>query len=166
MEHADPAQAGLTRAARVTPGSDKESGVPRRSPGAWTLAPTHTITVAQAAEALGVSERTVWRYLKSGRLAGETVGEPGAQRTLIPREAVDALTGARAARTPRPCAPSATAWWPSWPPPARSATRSRAGSPCCSGRCGAAAPGPRRARADPRDGRPRPRRGPRTYSLR
>ncbi len=60
-----------------------------------THAPTHTITVAQAAEALGVSERTVWRYLKSGRLAGETVGEPGAQRTLIPREAVDALAGAR-----------------------------------------------------------------------
>ena len=60
-----------------------------------TSAPTHTITVAQAAEALGVSERTVWRYLKSGRLEGETVGEPGAQRTLIPREAVDALTSAR-----------------------------------------------------------------------
>ena len=61
-----------------------------------TSAPTHTITVAQAAEALGVSERTVWRYLKSGRLEGETVGEPGAQRTLIAREAVDSLTGARA----------------------------------------------------------------------
>ena len=37
-----------------------------------TIAPTHTITVAQAAEALGVSERTVWRYLKSGRLPGQT----------------------------------------------------------------------------------------------
>ena len=60
-----------------------------------TSAPTHTITVAQAAEALGVSERTVWRYLKSGRLEGETVGDPGAQRTLIPRAAVDALTSAR-----------------------------------------------------------------------
>ncbi len=58
-------------------------------------APTHTITVAQAAEALGVSERTVWRYLKSGRLPGETVGEPGAQRTLIPQDAVDALTRTR-----------------------------------------------------------------------
>ena len=58
--------------------------------------PTHTITVAQAAEALGVSERTVWRYLKSGRLPGETVGEPGSQRTLIPAEAVDALRGSRA----------------------------------------------------------------------
>lgn len=58
-------------------------------------APTHTITVAQAAEALGVSERTVWRYLKSGRLPGETVGEPGAQRTLIPQDAVDALTRSR-----------------------------------------------------------------------
>ena len=53
--------------------------------------PTHTITVAQAAEALGVSERTVWRYLKSGRLVGETHGEPGSQRTLIPCDAVDAL---------------------------------------------------------------------------
>ena len=61
-----------------------------------TIAPTHTITVAQAAEALEVSERTVWRYLKSGRLPGETVGEPGSQRTLIPTEAVDALRGRRA----------------------------------------------------------------------
>ena len=61
-----------------------------------TIAPTHTITVAQAAEALEVSERTVWRYLKSGRLPGETVGEPGSQRTLIPSEAVDALRGNRA----------------------------------------------------------------------
>jgi excisionase family DNA binding protein len=60
-----------------------------------TTAPTHTITVAQAAEALGVSERTVWRYLKSGRLPGETIGEPGQQRTLIPTDAVDALTGTR-----------------------------------------------------------------------
>ncbi|MDP9318180.1 MAG: helix-turn-helix domain-containing protein, partial [Actinomycetota bacterium] len=47
-----------------------------------TIASTHTITVAQAAETLAVSERTVWRYLKSGRLPGETVGEPGSQRTL------------------------------------------------------------------------------------
>ena len=54
--------------------------------GMETSAPTHTITVAEAAEALGVSERTVWRYLKSGRLPGETVGEPGSQRTLIPRD--------------------------------------------------------------------------------
>ncbi|MGE0347072.1 MAG: helix-turn-helix domain-containing protein [Candidatus Nanopelagicales bacterium] len=60
-----------------------------------TSAPTHTITVAQAAETLGVSERTVWRYLKSGRLPGETVGEPGSQRTLIPADAVDALQGSR-----------------------------------------------------------------------
>ena len=60
-----------------------------------TTAPTHTITVAQAAEALGVSERTVWRYLKSGRLPGETVCEPGAQRTLIPADAVAALQGDR-----------------------------------------------------------------------
>ncbi|WP_396909709.1 helix-turn-helix domain-containing protein [Mycolicibacterium sp.] len=56
---------------------------------------TTTVTVAQAAEALAVSERTVWRYLKSGRLTGETVGEPGAQRTLIRADAVDALTRAR-----------------------------------------------------------------------
>lgn len=60
-----------------------------------TTAPTHTITVAQAAEALAVSERTVWRYLKSGRLPGETVGAPGAQRTLIPADAVAALQGDR-----------------------------------------------------------------------
>lgn len=60
-----------------------------------TTAPTHTITVAEAAEALGVSERTVWRYLKSGRLPGETTGEPGSQRTLIPREAVASLTSTR-----------------------------------------------------------------------
>ena len=56
---------------------------------------THAITVAQAADALGVSERTVWRYLKSGRLAGETTGEPGSQRTLIPRAAVDTLMSKR-----------------------------------------------------------------------
>lgn len=60
-----------------------------------TTTPIHTITVAQAAEALEVSERTVWRYLKSGRLPGQTVGEPGSQRTLIPTEAVAALRGAR-----------------------------------------------------------------------
>jgi len=56
---------------------------------------THPLTVAQAAEALGVSERTVWRYLKSGRLAGTTVGAAGAQRTLIDPAAVDALRGRR-----------------------------------------------------------------------
>ena len=55
----------------------------------------HTITVAEAAEALGVSERTVWRYLKSGRLPGETLGEPGAQRTMIPRESVEAMQSSR-----------------------------------------------------------------------
>jgi hypothetical protein len=57
--------------------------------------PRDTLTVAQSAEALGVSERTVWRYLKSGRLAGETVGAPGAQRTLIAAAAVDALRAGR-----------------------------------------------------------------------
>jgi excisionase family DNA binding protein len=58
-------------------------------------APSDTLTVVQAAEALGVSERTVWRYLKSGRLPGETVGEPGSQRTLIPAPAVDDLRAGR-----------------------------------------------------------------------
>lgn len=58
-------------------------------------APSDTLTVAHAAQALGVSERTVWRYLKSGRLPGETVGEPGAQRTLIPASAVEALSSGR-----------------------------------------------------------------------
>ena len=85
--------------------------------------PTGTITVAQAAQALGVSERTVWRYLKSGRLPGETIGEPGTQRTLIPCEAVDALRGSRGGPTRRPCAPSATASRPSWRRRAPSATR-------------------------------------------
>jgi excisionase family DNA binding protein len=50
-----------------------------------------SITVAEAADTLAVSERTIWRYLKSGRLTGMTVGEPGAQRTLIARATVDAL---------------------------------------------------------------------------
>jgi excisionase family DNA binding protein len=59
-------------------------------------APSDTLTVAQAARALGVSERTVWRYIKSRRLAGETVGEPGAQRTLIEAAAVEALRAGRA----------------------------------------------------------------------
>jgi excisionase family DNA binding protein len=58
-------------------------------------APSDTLTVAHAAQALGVSERTVWRYLKSGRLPGETVGDPGAQRTLIPTSAVEALSSGR-----------------------------------------------------------------------
>lgn len=54
-----------------------------------------TLTVAQAAEALGVSERTVWRYLKAGRIDGETVGSPGSQRTLIPATAIEALRAER-----------------------------------------------------------------------
>lgn len=53
------------------------------------------MTVAQAADTLGVSERTVWRYLKSGRLPGVTVGPVGAQRTLIPADRVAALRAAR-----------------------------------------------------------------------
>jgi excisionase family DNA binding protein len=59
-------------------------------------APSDTLTVVQVAEALGVSERTVWRYLKSGRLPGETIGEPGFQRTLIPAAAVADLRAGRA----------------------------------------------------------------------
>jgi excisionase family DNA binding protein len=58
-------------------------------------APSDTLTVAQAAQALGVSERTIWRYLKSARLPGETIGEPGAQRTLIPAAAVEGLRADR-----------------------------------------------------------------------
>ncbi len=56
---------------------------------------THTLTVAQAAEALGVSERTVWRYLKAGRLDGITVGPVGGQRTLVAAAGIDALRTTR-----------------------------------------------------------------------
>jgi excisionase family DNA binding protein len=56
---------------------------------------SHTLTVAQAAETLNVSERTVWRYLKSGRLTGQTVGSVGSQRTLITQAAVAALRSQR-----------------------------------------------------------------------
>ena len=53
------------------------------------------MTVAEASEALGVSERTVWRYLSSGRLVGETVGPVGSQRTLIEVVAVQAIVSGR-----------------------------------------------------------------------
>ena len=53
------------------------------------------ITVSDAARTLGVSERTIWRYLRSGRLHGETVGPAGAQRTLIPADEVAAIASAR-----------------------------------------------------------------------
>ena len=53
------------------------------------------MTVAEASEALGVSERTVWRYLSSGRLVGETVGPVGSQRTLIETVAVQAIVSGR-----------------------------------------------------------------------
>jgi excisionase family DNA binding protein len=56
---------------------------------------TTQMTVAEASEALGVSERTVWRYLSSGRLVGETVGPVGSQRTLIDHAAVQAIIAAR-----------------------------------------------------------------------
>lgn len=56
---------------------------------------TSTMTVAEAAQALGVSERTVWRYLRSGRLAGETVGPAGSQRTLIDPAAIQAIIAGR-----------------------------------------------------------------------
>ena len=53
------------------------------------------MTVAEAAEALGVSERTVWRYLRSGRLHGETVGPVGQQRTLIDPDGIEAVRAGR-----------------------------------------------------------------------
>ena len=53
------------------------------------------MTVAEASEALSVSERTVWRYLSSGRLVGETVGPVGSQRTLIETVAVQAIVSGR-----------------------------------------------------------------------
>ena len=53
------------------------------------------MTVAEASQALGVSERTVWRYLSSGRLVGETVGPVGSQRTLIEAVAVQAIVSGR-----------------------------------------------------------------------
>ena len=58
------------------------------------------ITVADAAERLGVSERTVWRYLKSEKLTGRTVGEAGSQRTLIDVADVDRIASERG-RDPR-----------------------------------------------------------------
>ena len=56
---------------------------------------TTQMTVAEASEALGVSERTVWRYLSSGRLVGETVGPVGSQRTLIEQAAIQAIIAGR-----------------------------------------------------------------------
>lgn len=53
------------------------------------------LTVADVAERLSVSERTVWRYLRAGRLSGETVGEVGSQRTLIDAASVSALSVGR-----------------------------------------------------------------------
>jgi hypothetical protein len=54
-----------------------------------------TLTVAETALALGVSERTVWRYLSADKLDASTVGPAGAQRTLVARHSVDALASAR-----------------------------------------------------------------------
>jgi excisionase family DNA binding protein len=56
---------------------------------------TQRMTIPEAAEALGVSERTIWRYLRSGRLHGETTGPVGQQRTLIDASAVDAARAGR-----------------------------------------------------------------------
>ncbi len=53
------------------------------------------ITVSDAAERLGVSERTVWRYLKSDKLAGHTVGDAGSQRTLIDQDSVTQMASKR-----------------------------------------------------------------------
>jgi hypothetical protein len=59
------------------------------------LAPIHQLSVAETAEALGVSERTVWRYLRAGRLEGHTDGPPGAGRTWIAPDSVTALQESR-----------------------------------------------------------------------
>lgn len=56
---------------------------------------TSDITIAEAARTLGVSERSVWRYLKSGKLDGETVGPIGAQRTLVDPASLAVLAAAR-----------------------------------------------------------------------
>ena len=56
---------------------------------------SRSLTVAEAAEVLGVSERTVWRYLRSGRLHGETIGPVGQQRTLIDASGVEAIQSGR-----------------------------------------------------------------------
>lgn len=60
-----------------------------------TITEDARLTVATAAERLGLSERTVWRYLKSGRLDGVTVGDVGSQRTLISAESVARLSRGR-----------------------------------------------------------------------
>ena len=56
---------------------------------------SRTMTVAEAAEALGVSVRTVWRYLRSGRLHGEPTGPVGQQRTLIDADGVESIRTGR-----------------------------------------------------------------------
>ncbi len=53
------------------------------------------MTIREASDALGVSERTVWRYLRAGRLDGETTGPVGQQRTLIDPAGVAALRDGR-----------------------------------------------------------------------
>ncbi len=92
MEHADPSQAELTSHRQGRPLTGV--GRPVANRGAMTTS-TDTLTVSQAAETLGVSERTVWRYIKKGRLPGETVGSPGSQRTLIAADAVEAIRAER-----------------------------------------------------------------------
>ena len=64
--------------------------------GATILTADADLTVAETARALGVSERTIWRYLRGGRLDGRTEGPPGDRRTLIPALQVDALAAERA----------------------------------------------------------------------
>jgi len=63
--------------------------------GTITLTADADLTVAETARALGVSERTIWRYLRGGRLDGRTEGPPGDRRTLIPVSQVDALAAER-----------------------------------------------------------------------
>lgn len=45
------------------------------------------LTVKEAAEALRVSDQTVWRYIKVGQLAGRKVG----RQYLIPEDSVEAM---------------------------------------------------------------------------
>ena len=45
------------------------------------------MTVKEVAEALRLSDQTIWRYVKEGKLSGRKVG----RRYLIPVEDVEAL---------------------------------------------------------------------------
>jgi excisionase family DNA binding protein len=47
------------------------------------------LTIPEASDRLRISARSVWNLISSGRLA--TVRPAGLRRTLVPREAVEAL---------------------------------------------------------------------------